>query len=343
LIKSVALAAALVLPFATAQAQEVKLPRQLIMATDSEGGVAHTMGSGFVSVLTKHVGTRATILPIGDPQKWIDMARSEEVDIAMTSLTNLSWTYWGTGAAAGKPNKIINVFAVGAPSAWGFVVPADAPIKTADDLKKWLPGKKLTHQWINPTVDHLNLAFLANLGFKGLEDAKLQAVPVSSYNVFVSLWNEHRVDVAGMPVGIPLVQQMNTARPLKFVPFYDDPAARARLEAHEPSYYVSRRAPNVLGVNEEMPLLTYDYAFVGRSNLDNAVVRHILQTLYDHQEELGAIHGTIKNWLPADKLWATANISFPYHPGAVEFYKAKGLWTPAIDKKQNELVAKSKG
>ena len=326
-----------------AHAQEVKLPKQLVMASDREGGVAHTMGSGFVSILTKYVGTRATILPVGDPSKWVPMAKDGEVDLGMTGVVNMAWTYWGTGPRKGTSHKDISLLAVGARAQWGFLVPEDSGVKTLADLKKWMPGKKLTHKWVNPAVDNLNIAYLRNLGYSGLEDAGLTAVPVSSYRVFTSLWNEHKVDIAGMPAGIPLVQQMFAARKGRFMPIDTDPEAIKRMQSVEQSYYASKPRPGMLGVETDQPMLTFDYGLSARNTLGNGVVKKILQTLWDHQQELAKIHGALRGWLPANKLWASPNVSFPYHPGAVEFYKEKGVWTPAVEKRQEELLAKSKG
>lgn len=326
-------------------AQEVKLPKQIVMVSDRAGGVSHTMGNGFAAVMSKYVGTRATVVPAGDPAKWIPMMRSGEADLGINSMVSISQVYWSTGPRKGKkPERGAAIIALGAPAHWGFLVPESSGVKTLSDLKKWMPGKRLTYGWINPNIDHLTNAYLHNLGYTGMKDAGLKAVPVSSYRVFVSLWNEQRVDMVGMPAGIPLVQQMFVARKGRFLPVYDTPAAKARLRAFEPAYYVStqRKRKGLLGVEKTMPMLTYDYALAASVKLSNGVVKKILQTLWDHQKELAQIHRSLKRWLPANKLWASKNATVPYHPGAIEFYKSKGLWTPALEKLQAELVAKSK-
>lgn len=326
-----------------AGAADVKLPRQIIIASNRVGGVANTMANGFASVLTKHVGTKATVRPVGNAAKWMGMIKSGDIDLGMTSVTELSWAFWGTNAYKGKPNRTFSLVALGRQQAWAFMVPADSPVHTTDQLKKWMKGKRISHKWINPIIDHLNLAGLANLGFAGgLEEAGLTAVPVSNYKVFVSLWNENKVDMVGTPPGIPLIQRMNASRKVRFIPMYTDAAAVARMQKREPAYYIVTQKGGVPGVDKDMPALGFDYCIIARDSLDKAVVRKILATLHDHQEELGKTHRLVKGWLPAKAHWAKARTVLPYHSGAVEFYKSKGLWSDKMNARQAELMARAK-
>lgn len=326
-----------------AGAQEVKLPRQIIIASNRTGGVANTMANGFASILTKHVGTKATVRPVGNAAKWMGMIKSGDIDLGMTSVTELSWAYWGSNAYKGKPNRTFSLIALGRQQSWAFMVPADSPIKTTDQLKIYMKGKRITHKWINPIIDHLNLAGLANLGFTGgLKQAGLTAVPVSSYKVFVGLWNENKVDLVGTPPGIPLVQRMNASRKVRFIPMYTDAAAVARMQKVEPAYYIGTQRPGVAGVDKPMPALTFDYCIIARNTLDKGVVQKVLATLYDNQEALGKTHRLVKGWLPADTRWAKDRTVLPYHPGAIDFYKSKGLWNQKLDARQAELMERSK-
>ena len=322
----------------------VKLPKQIIIASNRVGGVANTMANGFAKVLTQYVGTKATVRAVGNAAKWMGMIKSGDIDLGMTSVTELSWAYWGTNAYAGKPNRTFSLVALGRKQSWAFMVPADSPVHTTDQLKTWMKGKRLSHKWINPVIDHLNLAGLANLGFAGgLEEAGLTAVPVSSYKVLVNLWNTNKFDVVGTPPGIPLVQRMNAARKVRFIPMYTDAAAVARMQKVEPAYYISTQRAGVPGVDKPIQALTFDYCIIARNNLDKGVVQRVLETLYAHQDDLGKSHPLVRGWLPADKRWAGAHTVMPYHPGAIAFYKSKGLWTGDLEARQAELVRRSKG
>jgi TRAP transporter TAXI family solute receptor len=329
---------------ADANAQSVKLPRQIIIATNRVGGVSNTMANGFAKVLTQFVGTKATVRPVGNAAKWMGMIKSDDIDLGMTSVTELSWAYWGTNAYKGRPNRTFSLVALGRRSAWTFMVPEESPVHTPEQLKTWMRGKRLSHKWINPIIDHLNRAGLANLGFTGgLAQAGLTAVPVSSYKVFVSLWIENKVDVIGTPPGIPLVRRMQAGRKGRFIPMFTDAAAVARMQKVEPAYYIGTQRAGVPGVKKPIQALSFDYCIIARNSLDKGVVQKVLETLYAHQKELGESHGLVKGWLPADKKWANDRTVLPYHPGAIDFYKAKGLWNDKIEAKQAELVARSKG
>jgi TRAP-type uncharacterized transport system substrate-binding protein len=326
----------------SAPAQQVSLPKQIILATDREGGGSHAMGAGLVSMLGKYSGTKAVVLPVGDPAKWVGMFKEAEIDFGMTSVTNLGWAYWGLHAYEGRPNKVFSLVALGAPITWGFMIPADAPANTPAELKTWLKGKRLSHNWINPIIDHLNLAGLANIGFPGgLAEAGITPVPVSSYQVFINLWIEGRVDVVGTP-HVPLIQQMMAGRAGKFIAMNDDAESVARMQKSEPSYYILPQPNDAPGAKKGMPFLAYDYSLVARNSIETGVIRHVLETTLKHQEEWTAVHASIKGWFPADERWVSVNAPMPYHAEAIAFYKSKGWWSDKHEARQQVLLAKTK-
>jgi hypothetical protein len=209
-------------------------------------------------------------------------------------------------------------------------------------MSGWFRGKRLSHNWINPIIDHLNLAGLANLGYPGgLAEAGITPVPVSSYQVFINLWVEGRVDVVGTP-HVPLVQQLMAGRPGKFIAMNDDPASVERMQKLEPSYYISPQPNDAPGAKKGMPFLTFDYSLVARSNIEPGVIRHVLETTLAHRDEWTAVHASIKGWFPAEERWASVNAPMPYHPEAVDFYKSKGWWNDKLEARQKELLARAK-
>ena len=62
---------------------------------------------------------------------------------------------------------------------------------------------------------------------------------------------------------------------------------------------------------------------VVNSKFDPAFVRAILTTIFDNKSDLEIIHAAAKE-MKLD----TASVGSPiaFHPGAIDFYKAKGVW-----------------
>ena len=61
------------------------------------------------------------------------------------------------------------------------------------------------------------------------------------------------------------------------------------------------------------------------SSFDAAFVKAILTAMFDNQADLVLVHPEAKN-LKLDT--ATQGSSIDFHPGAIDFYKAKGVWKP---------------
>jgi TRAP-type uncharacterized transport system substrate-binding protein len=70
------------------------------------------------------------------------------------------------------------------------------------------------------------------------------------------------------------------------------------------------------------------------------VAYDIVKNLWDYNQELGAIHVRLKDW-STDRFVNSTNV-IPYHPGAIKFYKEKGIWTQEMEQRQDQLVAEKK-
>ena len=56
------------------------------------------------------------------------------------------------------------------------------------------------------------------------------------------------------------------------------------------------------------------------------LVYKIVKALYEHQEEKDAIMPAAKDFNLENVFRGTENLGLPFHPGAIKYYKEKGIW-----------------
>jgi hypothetical protein len=69
---------------------------------------------------------------------------------------------------------------------------------------------------------------------------------------------------------------------------------------------------------------------------DDAVYA-VTKTIWDSLPELEQVHTIFKGWL-RDRM-AEADVTVPYHPGAIRFYKEQGAWTADMDAAAKRLLS----
>jgi TRAP-type uncharacterized transport system substrate-binding protein len=100
------------------------------------------------------------------------------------------------------------------------------------------------------------------------------------------------------------------------------------------SYPAIQKAKSATGVLTDTALLNNDIYLVAAKAFNDDAAYAVVKALWNNIKELGAAHPSMRSWRQSRMVSKAAYI--PYHPGAIRFYKEKGLW----DKQMDELQAK---
>ena len=79
-----------------------------------------------------------------------------------------------------------------------------------------------------------------------------------------------------------------------------------------------------------------DY-FHATSKLSDDLAYKITKAILENLGELGTMNPKFKQW---SLKGAVRDPQLPFHPGAIKYYKEKGVWTAQLQKRQKELLAK---
>jgi TRAP-type uncharacterized transport system substrate-binding protein len=87
-----------------------------------------------------------------------------------------------------------------------------------------------------------------------------------------------------------------------------------------------------LFLTKPTPMVDYDIYLVARVGLPADKVRTVLETLWNHTDEMVKIHPILRTF--NRDAGATELAVLPYHAEAVAFYKSKGKWGADMEKLQ---------
>jgi TRAP-type uncharacterized transport system substrate-binding protein len=90
-----------------------------------------------------------------------------------------------------------------------------------------------------------------------------------------------------------------------------------------------------VGVPKDQPFMYLDIYLVGHVKLADAVAYEVTKVLWANDAEL-IKKPMLKGWL-TDR-FVSKQASVPYHPGAIKFYKEKGIWTKDMEQVQKKLL-----
>lgn len=318
--------------FANAQAADEETKVEIV--TLPSGSVAHGAAVALAGVVGHKSSIKLIAAGYGGPQVLVPLVDEGKAAFTLLNTNDVASAMAGAAPAYKQRHQNLRLISNGYRNAIGIVVRADSDIRTPADLK----GKRVTGVFsAHKTCAKLASATIANAGLTW-DDVKV--VPVTSTVPSIRALAEGRADAALCgAIGMAVIKEVNAQVPVRFVSLNASPDAEERAQAVFTGGRIAKAAKGSdEAIREDTNMFEYDFYLVGGKQLPDELVTGILEVIWDSHQDLVEANRTFRDWTQ-DRM-ATDNMSIPYHPAAIAFFKDKGVWTEAMEERNQALLAK---
>ena len=303
---------------------------RVTVGTNPAGTIYAQIGGAMAALIQSKLDIQATARPHSGTSVYLPLLHRGEIEFGLNSTLDSTLAYNGEGVYE-QPLTDLRAGMLVFRANYGYYVQANSGMENVADLA----GKEtiVTFRAI-ASFDRFNRAILASAG---LGEDDLEPITVAGIPDAVRALVEGEVDATPVIIGIPAIREADAAVSggLRVLSLGEDDTALNELPGI--ATRVAEPAPPLVGVTEPTKIATFDvYLNTGPALTDDEAYE-IIKTLHTNWEQLQKDLPPLRS-LPADKL-APSNMSHPYHPGAVRYFKEAGLWTDAHQARQDELLA----
>ena len=305
---------------ATASAAPDFTGKTLNIVTGGTGGVYIVYGAGLADMLTKKMKVAASAQSTPASVDNMKLIRDGKADLAFTLADTAYDAVKGLNRFAPPEAKAdAKTIAVMYSNYDHLVAKAGAGINTVTDLK----GKRVSIGAAGSGTETKAIRVLEAYGLNATTDIQPQRLNAQDS---ADALRDGKVDAfffdGGLPTGA--ISDLANSTSLKLI---DQTDAIAKMNAKYGNFYFAGKIPKGTYKGQDADVVTAGTAnlLVVPSTFDGEFVKAILQTMFDSLADLALIHPEAKN-LHLETAVTGSPIDF--HPAAIDFYKAKGVWKP---------------
>jgi TRAP transporter TAXI family solute receptor len=320
-----------------ALAAGAELPKQVTVATNPPGTAYYAVASGLAKVVSGSAGLQMVVQPYTGTSTMLPLLNTGEVDFGLVNAVDMGLAYQGPGFKVGGRNPFphapnVRLVMRGSPILVGLLVRKDSPIKSVHDVR----GKRMTGEYPAHLAVWYNM--FGHLASAGLAWNDVKVIPVPAVNDGVDALVHGRADVTEHALNSAKTKEAEAAVGVRHVSIDCSPQGEARLRAAVPGYYPRWvKAGTATAVVEDTCFLAYDTYLSAGKGVADQVVEAALKALWDNESQLAPIHPMLKEWT-RDRA-VGADVTIPYHTGAIRFFKERGAWKPELDQLQQKLLS----
>ena len=287
----------------------------LVLATGGTAGTYYPFGGAMAKIWNSKIkDMNVTAQTSGASAENVRLVNKKEVELALVQSDTLDFAFNATEAFK-EPLKAMNAVAVLYPEIIQVVVGAASPIKSIADLK----GKKVGVGAPGSGTEANFRQLLDAYGMKK-EDVNAQFL---SFSESAEAYKDKHIDAFIVTAGIPNagIKDVATQNEIRILNIPADVAAK--LTQKYPFLAAVKVPANTYkGQTAEVSTVAVNAVLICGSSLSEAMVYNLTKALFENQADLASAHAKGKE---LNIKTAVTGVSIPYHPGAVKYYKEKGL------------------
>ncbi len=312
------------------------------IGTHAVGGAYYAMGTGVAKIISENTSINGTVLPYAGPDAWMPELRDGIINLGIISGVDLTWAYKGEVVFEEPTPELRLVLNGNQVNHCTFTVLKSSGFKSIADLK----GKRVGYEYGgNKFTIHLVDAALASVGLTIDDCVK---IPLTDLATAQRALQERRVDaVFSGSSTTPSSVQLDQSLGIRVLPFGDlkpsdiangvPEKMQAILDEYVPGATLTVCPPSGT-VKEETVLISYPIDLTASANLSEDAVYSIMEAIWEKYPDLKAANAWGAGWIPEN--FAIQNQPVPYHDGSIKFFKEKGIWTEAMQARQDQLLGK---
>jgi len=310
LVRALALS---LLPFAV-QAQNISI------ATGGTGGVYYPLGGGMAAVLSKYVqGMQATAEVTGGSVANLQLISTGKPYLAMTMVDAGLDALKGQDKFTGKPVPVRTLMVM-YPNRMHVVTIEGTGISKMADLK----GKRVSTGSGGSATEVMAFRVIEAAGLDKDKDMKRERLGVAES---ANALKDRKIDAFFWVGGLPTAAVSDLAHsPGVKVKLVDHADLVDKMNKKYGNLYVQDRIPKETyrGMDADNRQATVMNLLVAHQNMDEKTAYNIVKAVFDHRDELIRVHKEAENFKLENQKTAAAG-GIPWHPGAVRFFKEKGV------------------
>src|SRR5687768_17789971 len=313
LTRSIAVLGALAFALA-AQAQNISI------GTGGTGGVYYPMGGGMAAVLSKYVdGMQATAEVTGGSVANLQIIGTGKPYIALSMTDAALDALKGQDKFKGKPVPVRTLMIL-YPNRMHVVTIEGTGINSMQDLK----GKRVSTGSGGSATEVMAFRVIEAAGLDKDRDMRRERLGVAES---VAALKDRKIDAFFWVGGLPTAAVTDLANsPGVKIKMVDHSDLVAKMNQKYGNLYVQDAIPKATykGMDADNKQATVMNLLVAHQNMDDKTAYNIVKAVFDHRDELIRVHKEAENFKLENQKTAAAG-GIPWHPGAVRYFKEKGV------------------
>lgn len=293
------------------------------VGTLTQGSSSYGTGAAIAKALVEHGRFDARVQPHSGNQSFVGLLNAGQIQFGIANVFEAYAAVNGKGPYNGKTNPNIRLLGSFFPFTVALYVHKTSGIETISQLK----GKRVASGFISQKV--LYEILKGQLANGGLGEADVVPVPAPGIVRAADDFTAGKTDAFFFTIGSGKTRETDAAvGGIRALPIEDSPAALAAMRRFIPVAYarVVKPGSHAVGVAQPMKLMAYDSVVMVGAAVPEDVAYRAAKALYDGKATLTAAFGSFGEFEVSEMSRRQEGVE--YHPGAIRFFRDKGIWPP---------------